>query len=317
VPRDDRKGSDLLEALDSLEEVTVRLPTTRGGPEVRPDIPTLRVVAGRDMLKFLPLTRPGVYHIGREDNADLHLSDVTVSKRHSRVTVDGRGGVTVQDLGSTNGTSVNGHAVVAPSLLRAGDHLDIGGVSLRLDLLSLDELRHLDRVLHRLESAHRDPLTGLLTRAYIEDGLPHLADQCAQAHVPLTCAFVDVDRFKPINDTYGHAVGDEVLTGIARLIMIGVRDADPCVRYGGEEIVIFLPGTEEERGLEVADRIRRSIAAHDWGRTATGLMVTASFGIAQRAGGEPVRDWMNRADRAVYAAKHSGRNRVLPASLLP
>lgn len=316
MPRDVRPDLELLHAMDSLEEVTVRIPVQREGPGMRPEIPTLRVVAGRDMLKFMPLTRAGEYQIGRDDGADLHLTDVTVSKRHARVVYDGSGTITVIDQGSTNGTTINGLAG-SPCVLRPGDHLDIGGVSLRLDLLSLDELRHLDRVLQRLESAHRDPLTGLLTRVYIEDGLPHLVEQCAQANVPATCAFVDVDRFKPINDTYSHGIGDEVLAGIARLIMVGVRDADHCIRYGGEEILIFLPGTHEDRGVEVAERIRKSIAGHDWGRTAPGLLVTASFGVAERLENESIKDWMNRADRAVYAAKHAGRNRVVRASLLP
>jgi diguanylate cyclase (GGDEF) domain len=168
-----------------------------------------------------------------------------------------------------------------------------------------DELQHLARVVARLEAANRDPLTGLLTRGWLDDELPGLIERYARAGLPFSCAFVDVDHFKRVNDTYTHAVGDEVLSAIARLLMLGVRDADPCVRYGGEEIVLFLPGSDVVQAVEVADRIRRSIAAHDWGRTAEGLRVTASFGVAQLRPDEDVAAWLNRADVAMYAAKRA------------
>ena len=95
--------------------------------------------------------------------------------------------------------------------------------------------------------------------------------------------------------------------------MLGVRDSDPCVRYGGEEILLFFPGSGEKEALDAAERIRGSIASHDWGRSATGLQVTASFGVAQRMHGEDVRSWLGRADAALYAAKKAGRNRVCAA----
>lgn len=310
LPREPRPSElDSLDALDDLSEVTVRIPLPSRGPVRRHSIPTLRVVAGRDMLTYATFAPEEQLLIGRDEAADLRLNDITVSKRHARVVADANGTITVVDLNSTNGTAVNSQQV-SRAILRPGDHLEVGGVSLRLDMLSLDELGHLGRVIQRLEAANRDPLTGLLNRAYIDDELPKLAERCATAGVPFACAFVDVDHFKQVNDGHGHQVGDEVLAAIARLLMLGVRDGDPCVRYGGEELILFLPGSNEPGAHEVAERIRRTIAGHDWDRTAQGLRVTASFGVAERADGESVAAWLNRADQAMYTAKRSGRNRV-------
>jgi diguanylate cyclase (GGDEF)-like protein len=300
---------------DDPDEVTVRISLPRTGPVRRQVIATLRVVAGRDMLKHITLAPGEEIVMGRDERTDLQLNDITVSKRHVRVSCDHDQAITVHDLDSTNGTAVNG-SPIKRSMLRPGDHLEVGAVSLRLDLLSLDELGHLGRVLQRLEAANRCPLTGLLTRAYLNDELSQLVDRCARAGVPFSCSFVDLDHFKSINDRFGHQVGDEVLVGVARLIMLGVRDADPCVRYGGEELVVFLPGSPEANAAEVAERIRRSIANHDWVRTAPNLQVTASFGVAERTKDEPIADWLNRSDKSVYAAKHGGRNRVIRASQL-
>jgi diguanylate cyclase (GGDEF)-like protein len=223
------------------------------------------------------------------------------------------GTVQVQDLGSTNGTAVNGQPVER-SVLRPGDHLEVGAVSLRLDLLSLEEVAHLEGVIMRLEAKNRDPLTGLLTRAWLEEELPGLMDRSLRSGGEITCLFLDVDNFKSINDRFGHQIGDDVLVGVSRLLMVSVRDTDACVRFGGEEILLFLVGSNETQGLEVAERTRRAIATHDWTRTAPGLKVTASFGIAQWSGREATKDWIARADRALYAAKAAGRNRALRSS---
>ena len=306
----------LTESIEDLSEVTMKLSLPRQRRLKRVSIPTLRVVAGPDMLMFASLSPGEEMVVGRDERAGLTLGDASVSRQHAMVTCDGNGEVTVQDLSSTNGTAVNGHTV-SRALLRPGDHLEIGAVSLRLDLLGLDELAHLGRVLDRLTAANRDPLTGLHTRAFLDDELPGMLDRSATADIPVSIIFADIDSFKTINDTFGHSVGDEVLVGISRLMMLGVRDTDPVVRWGGEELVVFLPGSTEAGAMDVAERIRRNIAGHDWGRTATDLKVTTSFGVAQRlTHDEALEAWVDRADKALYAAKHSGKNKVLRASLL-
>lgn len=311
---DDQTTPDPLDRED-FGEVTVKISRPHRSAVRGRTIPTLRVVAGRDMLRYAPLLGDAPVIIGRDESADLRLTDVTVSKRHARVTSDGNGAITVEDMQSTNGTAVNGKPI-SRALLRPADHLEIGGVSLRLDLLTMEELGHLHRVVQRLAAANRDPLTGLLTRAFLDEELPQLVDRCTRAGLPLSCAFVDIDRFKDINDRYGHQVGDEVLVTIARLLMFNLRENDPTVRFGGEEIVIFLPGSAERGGVDVAERIRRAVAGHDWQRTAPGLRVTASFGVAEHEPEEDVKRWLKRADQALYDAKRAGRNRVHRGSAL-
>lgn len=299
---------------DDLSEVTMKLSLPRERRLRRVAIPTVRVVAGPDMLRFASLAPEASLMLGRDEAAGLVLSDASVSRNHVLLSCDDQGEVTVQDLGSTNGTSVNGQQV-SRALLRPGDHLEVGAVSLRLDLLGLDEIAHLRRVLERLHAAGHDPLTGLHTRAFLDNDLDDLLARCDDAGAPCTMIFGDVDHFKTINDTWGHGVGDDVLRGISRLVLLGIRDTDAAVRYGGEEVAIFLPGSATQGAVDVAERLRRNIAGHDWARTAGGLKVTISFGVAERHPGESIKSWMERADQAMYGAKKSGRNQVAAAAV--
>jgi diguanylate cyclase (GGDEF)-like protein len=310
-PQDKKPGTELeeLEEIEDMHEITVRISMPRPATIAKKIVPTLRVVAGPDMLSYITIPEDAQIIIGRDESADLPLIDGTVSKQHAKIQHQAGNAMLLVDLNSTNGTAVNGQPITR-TILRPGDHLEIGGVSLRLDMLSTEELGHLRRVVSRLEAANRDTLTGLLARAFIEEGLPRLLEKCERAEVPMCCAFVDLDRFKSINDQYSHKVGDEVLVGVSRLLMLGVRENDPAVRYGGDEIVVFLPGSSETKAAEVADRIRRAVAGHDWDRSAPGLRVSCSIGVAERLPDEDIKAWMNRADQAAYESKRKGRNRV-------
>ncbi len=305
-----------LEPLDEEEppaEATMKILLPRRGLDQLPGTPTLRVVAGPDLLRYVPLIPGDSIVIGRDESCGLQLSDASVSRRHARVSCDRSGRVFVEDYGSTNGTRINGHPL-SHKELRVGDQLEIGTVLLRLSQLSVDELSHLERIQSRLQTAGRDPLTGLKTRAWMEQDLPTVAERYQRSRLPLSVIYLDLDHFKSINDRFGHAVGDEVLRTAGRLMMLSVRDSDVCVRYGGEELVVFLPGTRRDRAAEIAERIRESLEGHDWSRTSANLRVTASFGVAEHRPGEAIEGWLERADRALYAAKSGGRNQVLLAA---
>jgi diguanylate cyclase (GGDEF)-like protein len=312
VPPDEKK-SDALPSIEDMHEVTVRIALPRPLQPKTKRVPCIRVVAGPDMLSYVTVPERQSITVGRDEAAELRLTDITVSKHHAKVVHDDSDALVLIDLESTNGTAVNGQPITR-TILRPGDHLEIGAVSLRVDMLSNEELGHLRRVVSRLESANRDTITGLLTRSFLEESVAHLVDKCERADVPISATFVDIDRFKSINDQYGHQAGDEVLCGIARLLMLGVRDNDPAIRYGGDEIVLILPGSPLERSVEVAERIRRVIAGHDWDRTAPGLRVSCSFGVAERKADETIAAWLDRADQAAYASKRSGRNCVRSSS---
>lgn len=277
-------------------------------------LPTLRVVAGPDMLRFCSVYPDASVVIGRDASCDLTLMDASVSRRHAMVSSGPQGILTLQDLGSTNGTTHNGRPVHAPVRLSVGDHVETGGVTLRVDRLGLDELAHLARVVERLSLANKDPLTGLATRHYVKEELPALMLRFEHVKLPVTTVFFDVDHFKAVNDTFGHSVGDEVLRAGARLMVLSVRDSDTCVRYGGEEFFAVLPNCDEMGGWHTAERLRMAIAKHDWEHYAPGLRVTASLGVAQHRIGESLEEWLNRADKAMYHAKATGRNRTVRAS---
>lgn len=285
----------------------------RPGEGFRVRVPTLRVVAGRDMLSYVTLQEREEVVIGRDEAAGMMLSDALVSRRHAKVTIAEDQTIVIEDLHSTNGTSVNGVAVQR-SIIQPGDHIEVGGVSIRLDLLSLDEIDHLADVVIRLKQQNRDPLTGLLTRAWLDDEVPALLERSLKAEKTTSCVFFDIDNFKSVNDRFGHQVGDEVLVGVARLMVLGVRGNDSCLRYGGEEIVMFCENADAAAAAEVAERVRKDIQGHEWHRTASGLTVTISAGVAQWHARESIRDWLERADAALYEAKRSGRNRVIVAN---
>jgi two-component system cell cycle response regulator len=322
-PRRRGQGGERVAAKrDELEDTITTTLTMelrrRTGDSAKYTLPTLRVVAGPDMLRFCSVYPGEEVVIGREESCDLVLHDASVSRRHAGVTSDEEGRLVLRDMGSTNGTARNGHAVGREGVpLQVGDHVEVGGISLRVDRLSLDELAHLARVVERLNLANKDALTGLVTRHYLDEELPAVIHRHQHAAVPLTAVFVDVDHFKRVNDGHGHAVGDEVLRAVARLLALSVRDSDTCVRYGGEELVAILPNCDEEGGTVMAERVRKAISSHEWAVYAPNLAVTISAGVAQLGKDEPMKDWLVRADRALYAAKAGGRDQVRRASETP
>ena len=301
---------------DTLANTTLTMELRRKKRGQRFTLPTIRVVAGADMLRFCSVYPDERVTIGRDDRCDLTLVDASVSRKHAAIAAVGKEKLVLEDLGSTNGTTHNGKPVTGSVEVRVGDHIDVGGVTLRIDRMGLDELAHLARVVERLTLANKDALTGLVTRLYLNDELPDLIARHQISEVPLSAVFLDLDHFKNINDTHGHGVGDEVLRAAGRLMALSVRDSDTCVRYGGEEFLAVLPSCDEHGAYLMAERLRQQVARHDWGHYAKGLQVTASLGVASHEGTEEMGAWLERADKALYAAKRAGRNRTVRWSQL-
>lgn len=179
-----------------------------------------------------------------------------------------------------------------------------------------DRLRNL---FHKSVSmAYTDSLTGLYNRRYLNANLDRKILEIAESAKPLSFIMLDVDHFKPVNDTHGHAIGDEVLIEIARRLGEGVRDMDFIARYGGEEFAIVLPDANADIGHKVAERMRRSIGELPI-RLQNGqqLPVTVSLGVATATSPlEEAEDLIRRADEALYDAKRCGRDRVVIADSL-
>lgn len=170
---------------------------------------------------------------------------------------------------------------------------------------------------HTMELAIVDGLTGLNNRRYLDNHLKILFDRAAVRGRPISICMTDIDRFKLVNDTYGHDVGDEVLREFAARIRSTVRGADLACRYGGEEFVVVMPDTPMELATSVAERLRAIIEDKPFHVRSIDreLSITASIGIATSSGAFGAPDeLLKQADRALYEAKHTGRNRVVAAA---
>jgi diguanylate cyclase (GGDEF)-like protein len=164
---------------------------------------------------------------------------------------------------------------------------------------------------HALDrAAHEDVLTGLHNRRHAEFALPLLVEGARMAGQVISVATLDMDHFKRINDTHGHAVGDAVLQQLAQLLRHRLRSADLLARIGGEEFLAVLVGIAPQQAAEICERLRLAVAEHDWAATAPGLFVRISVGIAGGAPPLAADSLLHRADAALYAAKRAGRNRV-------
>ena len=169
-----------------------------------------------------------------------------------------------------------------------------------------------------------DPLTGVNNRRYFETRFHGEISHARRHHLPLACMFLDIDKFKPINDNHGHLAGDEVLRNVASLIKLQLRSNDVIARYGGEEFVVLLPQTALLQACEIAERIRTTIAAQpSQPLPGKNLGVTISIGVAMlseelaeddRTSGQKL---ISSADAALYQAKENGRNRVVCAENFP
>jgi two-component system cell cycle response regulator len=174
-----------------------------------------------------------------------------------------------------------------------------------------DHLR--DRLDESVELAIIDPLTALHNRRYMETHLRRLVEQAAATGRPLSVLLADIDNFKAINDTFGHAAGDAVLRQFADRFRHNTRGKDLACRLGGEEFVIIMPDTILKRACQIGERLRACIAAdHFRPNFEAVLSVTASVGISTLEGAsDTVELLMHRADKALYVAKRDGRNRVV------
>ena len=167
------------------------------------------------------------------------------------------------------------------------------------------------------EQTIRDPLTGLFNRRYLDESLERELSRAVRDKRPLSLLMIDIDSFKKLNDTYGHPAGDEVLRRLGELIRNGARNADLPCRYGGEEFLLVLPNMPLDAAFERAEDLRQLFAVERIGVGNAGLSATMSVGVAAFPDhGNTRESLIEVADRALYAAKHAGRNCVVVAPAL-
>lgn len=277
----------------------------------RPDRATLIVLAGGVIGEVHALDLP-VTLLGRGQEADVRIDDAGISRKHARIVREPDSRFYVEDLGSTNGTSVGETPVDGRQLLTDGDRIRLGKVSV-LKFTVHDEL---ERRFHKqmYESAVRDPLTGTFNRKYLLDRIRTELSYARRHAKSLSLLMLDIDHFKKVNDGLGHLAGDEALKALSALMQKQLRAEDVVARYGGEEFVLIARGIDEPSTLLLAERVRKAVEKMSIPLPPAAFKITVSIGVAFTPDGKAFatpEEIIAVADEKLYAAKEAGRNRVV------
>jgi len=281
--------------------------------------PGLVVIQGREIGREYRLRRSELV-LGRNEGAHLQIPDEGVSRRHALIKLawdsDRRvQRIRIRDLGSTNGTLVNGERVASADL-REGDKIRLGDTVLKFVLQDDLDARFHQEVHNRIAY---DQLTGLLTKEFLYVAMETELKRCGKYGLPMAVLMMDLDRFKQVNDGYGHLMGSHVLSEMGGLIREGLRSTDVSARYGGEEFLAYLSEIDLAGGARAAHRVRSAVEAHPFTRTdengrSVTVRVTVSLGVSVfPTHGATLESLVAAADAALYRAKESGRNRVCVA----
>lgn len=172
-----------------------------------------------------------------------------------------------------------------------------------------EELVRANRELERI--ARHDALSGLLNRITLFNAVDAEMERSLRTETPLSGIMIDIDHFKSINDNYGHQCGDDVIRMIGNWLLENLRKYDLAGRYGGEEFFVVLPNTRLNHAVKIAERFRKTVKTYTLQCDSHIIQITASMGVAEYRKGETREMWINRCDRAMYVAKHRGRNQVV------
>ena len=268
--------------------------------------PRLVFLAGTNVGAVFPVGHGTV--LGRASEATVQVESDEVSRRHAHI-IEGRSGWALEDLGSRNGTFLNGERITTPHPLTDGDKIELGsGIVLRFSLFDdLDESYH--RTMY--ESSLRDGLTRAFNRKYFDERLDQEFAYSLRHGSALSLLMLDIDHFKLVNDTHGHPAGDALLTQLAVQMLRIIRAEDVFARYGGEEFVILSRGIALDAARAFGERVRVAVERFPFIHGDLQLAVTVSIGVAAVPDPELLQPAMlvEAADRALYKAKET-RNRV-------
>lgn len=271
----------------------------------------LTIMTGPEAGRVYALPDAGVLVLGRGADCQLRFDDASVSGHHAQIARIG-GVYVFVDQRSTNGSFVNDVRAQGPLHLADGDRIRVGqNAVLRFTLMEAREQAALSRV---YEAALRDGLTGVYNRKHLDERLEAEILAALRTNAPLAVVMADVDFFKRVNDTFGHPGGDEVLRRTAAAIERTLRAGDLVARYGGEEFTVVARGADLSQARDLAERIRRTVESTEIPLGPRSIRITVSLGVASLGCTGNLLDratLMGIADRRLYLAKQSGRNRVV------
>ena len=253
--------------------------------------------------------------IGRGKECSLRIIDSGISRRHATILRRAPGKYVVEDLGSSNGTSVGGVRITGQHPLAEGDRVGVGpNIELRFGFTNEAE----EVALRRLyESSVLDALTGAYNRKHFEERMSAEVAYAKRHSTPLSLLMFDLDLFKRVNDTYGHLGGDHVLRTVGGLVKRTLRVEDVFARYGGEEFAIIARGIDVDKAYLFAERVRITVETAKIEFNRLLVPITVSLGVAslvccgEKATTEAL---IGKADERLYVAKGTGRNRTVSGS---
>ncbi|MEZ4460391.1 MAG: GGDEF domain-containing protein [bacterium] len=276
----------------------------------------LVVINGADLGKKYLLGQSSTV-IGRSSKVDIQIDEESISRSHA--VIDNYGDkVVARDLESTNGTYVNDEQIRERNLMD-GDQIKIGRTIFKFLSGSNVEAQYHDEI-YKLTTT--DGLTQIYNKRYFLKEMEREMSRSLRYDRELTLVMLDIDHFKPINDTYGHLAGDHVLRQVAKRIKEHIRRDDIFGRYGGEEFALMLPELPKVQGAHLGEKIRRLVEAEPFVFDNISIPVTLSMGVsdleeyraAAAASGEPEINpfsFIKLSDDRLYQAKQAGRNRVV------
>lgn len=280
----------------------------------------LVVINGGDLGKKYGLAQPSTV-IGRSSKVDIQIDEDSISRNHAVINNLGSE-IVVRDLESTNGTYVNDRPVGEHRLMD-GDQVKIGRTIFKFLSGSNIEAAYHDEI-YRLTTT--DGLTQVYNKRYFLKESERELSRCIRYQRELSLVMIDIDHFKPVNDTYGHLAGDHILKQVAQRIVRSIRRDDIFARYGGEEFILLLPEIEKNRAVQLAEKIRTLISDEPFTFDNVDIPITLSMGVTD------LREYLTRfatpqeidmsaevnafafikiADERLYKAKETGRNRVV------
>jgi two-component system cell cycle response regulator len=249
--------------------------------------------------------------IGRDPTADISIADQSISRKHAKVIQEGSV-VKIEDLGSANGTAINGKKLEPGSVAKLAkeDLVKLGNSIVKylpageIEIIFYGNLN---------QAANTDPLTRCFNKGYFLEAIDAEVKRAKALSTPLSLIFFDLDHFKKVNDTYGHEGGDLVLKEFTNLIrgMGVITNKDIFARYGGEEFCLLMPGKSAQEAAKTAEVMRGKIQTHAFIYEAKRIPVTSSVGVAEMKGDmDAPADLIKAADKMLYESKQGGRNRV-------
>ena len=256
---------------------------------------------GRHVMCDHPIT------IGRDERADLTLSDGSISRAHCMVDRFEEGYILV-DLGSTNGTTLNGERVSDRAPLQPGDKIFIGASVIRFAYSDQLDLQFHSRL---EEMVSIDPLTGMSSKRQYDANYQAMLERALAEEGTLVVMVMDMDGLKLINDTYGHEMGGFVIAEVAGLIRSVLEEYGYLCRFGGDEFVGCFAGLDKTRAVQLAEEVRDKVAHHVFEHNGERVEPTISIGVACfPVDVDDPNQLFSSADRAMYEAKRHGKNQV-------